>query len=670
MSGGTISRAVKNVHDTGRVVNGARVYEQNRDDEAVDEQLVDGEKLAELVELEQGLGIGVPVECESDSNSESESEPPLAMALVGQQQPARSQSFSPRIVEEDLDTTTPPNSSETRQRQRRALCRILYKRGWSKSDISKKAKIPPATIFDAIRNVLRTRAGNQSPRDDEALDEQVVDDEILQRMLGLESSIDKLNTTSQASSSRPKLSPPGRRMDQSNTVTTGRPRLAKFPKLELAERALCRILRDEHHWKLNEIAYALGRPRLGGRSPIFNAVHNRPRRENGQEVTDDPSKDYDYVDRGALALNTHLREQPTLNSMDFIADYHSDADTEDPGIAADSDHIRWSSFSTSATTLHQDSPGPPVNLELEKSCGADVTAAEAIKYNCYGLLGCNFSHAPAEPSQNRRSEISDSPSPQSGAEGNFNHQVDGELNAIARTPSETKPTSIERTNWNSKYPKLTRPERALCRILRQEYNWVYNDLASALGRSRPGGHSPICKAVRNVPRRENGQWVTDDVSKDHDVVDKVLLNKLVGGPNGKRDRPPRIRQPKESHEPEVVSGGPSRNGHGKLPTQKNVESKYKSTRNMPTKKGHAPRTSTTATPSSGTESSLRRFLLRAGVSRKHEALLSNRGIESTGDLKKMRRWPKDEVQDQLKDWFGDDLTDYEVALLRHAICAL
>ncbi|KAF7290453.1 hypothetical protein HMN09_01303600 [Mycena chlorophos] len=296
MSGGTISRAVKNVHDTGRVVNGARVYEQNRDDEAADGQLVDGEKLAELIELEQGLGIGVPVECESDSNSESESEPPLAMALVGRRPAARSQSFSPRIVEEDLDSTTPPNSSETRQRQRRALCRILYKRGWSKSDISKKAKIPPATIFDAIRNVLRTRSGIQSPRDDEALDEQVVDDEIMQRMLALESSNDKLNSESQSSSFGTKSR--RRKMDESNNIA--RPRCSKFPKLELGERALCRILRNEYHWKFNDIAFALGRPRPGGRSPILNAVHGRPRRENGQEVTDDPSKDYDHVDRRLL----------------------------------------------------------------------------------------------------------------------------------------------------------------------------------------------------------------------------------------------------------------------------------------------------------------------------------------------------------------------------------
>nr|GAT44834.1 predicted protein [Mycena chlorophos] len=824
MSGGTISRAVKNVHDTGRVVNGARVYEQNRDDEAADGQLVDGEKLAELIELEQGLGIGVPVECESDSNSDSDSEPPLAMAVVGRQPAARSQSFSPRIVEEDLDTTPTPNSSETRQRQRRALCRILHKRGWPKSDISKKAKIPPATIFDAIRNVLRTRSGIQSPRDDEALDEQVVDDEILQRMLGLESSIDKLNTTSQTSSSRPKLGPPGRRMDQSNTLTTGRPRLAKFPKLELAERALCRILRDEHHWKLNEIAFALGRPRLGGRSPIFNAVHNRPRRESGQEVTDDPSKDYDYVDRRLLAklvdeasrnsagkqrastsrevfveipkrrptestsragagpqrtprrsaaetphpysrgpsarfpsirapipqacvgASTEERYDSRVsvpNLRDFLANVKPTIDLspleeifvarglrtvqhlkdmnswkEDdvekalrrlfgagcaPGkheqtktlllstliFANNPLSTRWISLpiitrtrkrrtpasrrtrTTSAgrrfrpwrRLLTKKAPGPPVNLELEKSCDA-AFAAEAIKYNCYGLLGCNFSHAPAEPSQNCRSEISDSQSPQSGPEENSNHQVDGE-SAIARTPSETKPTSIERKAQKSKYPKLTLPERALCRILYKEYNWVYNAIADALGRPRPGGESPICRAVRNAPRRENRRWVTDDVSKDHDVVDKVLLNKLVNGSNGKNDcAASRARIGR------ATSSGPSRRGNHPVQGSADSESKYNPTQITPSNKSHAPRTSATSTPTSGRETSLRRFLLRAGVSRKHEALLLNRGIESTGDLKKMRGWPQKEVEDQMKDWFQDDLTDYEVALLRHAICAL
>nr|GAT53585.1 predicted protein [Mycena chlorophos] len=197
-------------------------------------------------------------------------------------------------------------------RQHRALCRVLHRRGWIPNQISIRADISTGTVWRAIRNMTETshiskkgvRVHRQHlNRDDETMDEQVVDKTQLQEMLDLECKV--------VGVLRPKLQDKREDDGESKPEANARRPATRLPKLRLsaAERALCRILHGEYQWTLNEISqFAFGRRAVGGSSTISLAVHNAPRRVNGRSgdaiLVDDVSKDHEIVDKSRLARLT------------------------------------------------------------------------------------------------------------------------------------------------------------------------------------------------------------------------------------------------------------------------------------------------------------------------------------------------------------------------------
>ncbi|KAF7291153.1 hypothetical protein MIND_01258500 [Mycena indigotica] len=201
-------------------------------------------------------------------------------------------------------------SDTAEYRAKRALCRILEGKGWSASDIVRNAGITPGTVYRALKNIREINRVDEriieQGRDDVAQDENCVDKNLLAALIakyGANRDSGITSPTYMAADTDDGTKSSSEQADKSKTM---------LRKLTASERALCRILRQEHHWTFIQLAAALGAPRPGGRSPVCQAVK--------QPGSDDVSKDHEIVDKIQLAkLVTHqVSKSPAGKEKQYV----------------------------------------------------------------------------------------------------------------------------------------------------------------------------------------------------------------------------------------------------------------------------------------------------------------------------------------------------------------
>ncbi|KAF7291152.1 hypothetical protein MIND_01258400 [Mycena indigotica] len=196
---------------------------------------------------------------------------------------------------EGVEKSNGTDQNVDEHRAKRALCRILYMKGWSPAKIIQDTGMADGTVRRALKNTLETTRSKepwlQHDRDDITQDETFVDKNLLADLLaeygtfeshdGDESELDELES------------------DTPNPVVIISPKPSSKAhnsptnKLSASDRALCRILRKDYGWSFNRMATAFGMPRPGGPSPVCQAVN--------QPGSDDVLKDHEIVDKVKLA---------------------------------------------------------------------------------------------------------------------------------------------------------------------------------------------------------------------------------------------------------------------------------------------------------------------------------------------------------------------------------
>ncbi|KAF7293500.1 hypothetical protein MIND_01128000 [Mycena indigotica] len=266
--------------------------------------------------------------------------------------------------------------------------------------------------------------------------------------------------------------------------------------------------------------------------------------------------------------------------------------------------------------------------------------------------------------------------------------------------SDPRPTGTKQKS----FPKLTHSDRALCRILYHEHNWRLDLVAEAFGQSRPGGKSPLYKAVKNIPSAKGSD--IDDPSRDHEFVNKARLAELLVRSHSPSTHPHR-RSTSRAKAPRFK---PYERSPGKQGKTMHASGKNAADRSQPDPFDCPPRShhardadSDRLSPSnssfrrtghvgsraaslekyptaSSQMPSLFEFLANIGpeidLSDRH-SLFIDRGIDTIAKLRAMKSWDKEDLHGALSDWFHDKVTvksgkytplnDYELVALRQAI---